>query len=271
MNKQILAFSLSLACAVLGQAQTTETSVSGQGSSQNSATIASGAKSLNLESNTSLTAELQNTIDVRKAQVGDQVVLKTTESIKSGGQTVVKKGARLIGHVSEVVQRGKASADSRVAIIFDRLEHGSLSTPITATITSITNARVAANSGNDEMFGANASGSGRATTASSGSGGGGLAGGVGAIANSTTSTVGSVVGGTTSAVGSTLGSTTNTVGSTTAGLGRSLGRVRVSESSSTSAQGSSVLSLQGDNLRLEKGTSFNLVVNQSAGAAVRDE
>lgn len=269
MKKSILALSLSLSCAVLTQAQSTQTSASGQSSSRSSATIAQGAKSINLESGTSLAAELQNTIDVRKAKVGDQVVLKTTQAIKSEGQTVVKKGARLVGHVTEVAQKTKGSGESRVGMIFDRLEHGSLAMPITATISSITSARTNASAGGDDMFGTTASGSSRATTSSSASSSGGLLGGVGGVANNTTSTVGSVVGGTTSAVGSTVNSTTNTVGSATSGVGRSLGRIRISESTSTSVQGGSVLSLQGDNLRLEKGTNFNLVLTQSASAGTR--
>jgi hypothetical protein len=76
-----------------------------------------------------------------------------------------------------------------------------------------------------------------------------------------------VVGGTTSALGSTVDSTTNVVGNTTTGVGRSLGGIQISQSSNTSVDGSSVLSLQGGNLRLEKGTTFNLVLTQSASAS----
>ncbi len=268
MKKNILVLSLVFTCAIVVQAQSTATSASGQGESQNSA--AAGAKSVNLESNTSLTAQLQNTIDARKAKVGDQVVLKTTKALKSEGRTVVGKGARLIGHVSEVAQRGRDGAASRVGIIFDRIEHGALTMPISATITSVTSAAASADAGRDDMFGTSANGSSRSSSSASTSGG--LLGGVGSVANSTTSTLGSAVGNTTAAVGSTVNSTTNAVGGTSSGLRRTLGHIRISESSSASAEGSSVLSLQGDNLRLEKGTSFNLRITQSAGASTnRDQ
>ncbi len=266
MKRSTLALSLSLACAALVNAQTAETRASGQASSNSSASITQETKSVNLESGTQLAAQLQNTVDVRNAKVGDQVVMKTTRAIKAGGRTVVGKGARLIGHVTEVAQKSKGNGESRVGIIFDRLEHGPLAMPISATISSITSAGTSVNASNDEMFGTSASGSGRATTTSSASSSGGLLGGVGGVVNSTTSTVGTAVGGATSAVGSTVNSTTNTVGNTTSGLGRSLGRIRITESSSTSVKGGSVLSLQGDNLRLEKGTNFNLVLTQSASA-----
>jgi hypothetical protein len=164
-----------------------------------------------------------------------------------------------------VAQKSKGNGESRVGIIFDRLEHGSLAMPISATISSIGGARTSASAGNDDMFATSASGSGRATTTGSASSSGGLLGGVGGVVNSTTSTVGS-------AVGSTVNATTNTVSNTTTGLGRSLGRIQISESSSTSVEGGSVLSLQGDNLRLEKGTNFNLVLTQSASAGTaRDQ
>jgi hypothetical protein len=174
--------------------------------------------------------------------------------------------------VTEVSQKAKGSSESRVGLLFDRLEQGSLAMPISATISSITGIRTNASSGNDDMFATSAMGSGRATTSSSASSNGGLLGGVGGVVNSTTSTAGSVVGSTTSAVGATVDTTTSTLGNTARGAGRSLGGIRISESSTTSAEGGSLISLQGDNLRLEKGTNFNLVLTQSASAGVaRDQ
>ena len=271
MKRTILAVSLSLACALVAYAQKAETGATGEASNQTSA----AAKSINLESGTRLAAELQNTIDARRARVGDQVALKTTQAIKSGGRTVVPKGARLLGHVTEVAQQSKGNGESRVGIVFDRLERGSLELPISATISSITGGRASARANNQDLFGSDtsASGSARSTssTRSSSSNNGSLLGGVGGVVNSTTSTAGDIVGGTTSAVGSTVDATTNTVGNTTTGVGRSLGRIQISESSNTSVEGSSVLSLQGGNLRLEKGTNFNLVLTQSASAGTGKE
>jgi hypothetical protein len=261
MKRTILVVSLSLACAVAAYAQQTDTRASGDLSNQ---TSAKAGKVIQLDSGTRLAGELQNTLDVRKAKVGDQVLLKTTQAVKSGGHTVVPKGSRLIGHVTEVAQKGKGNGASRVGILFDRLEQGSLAVPISATISSITSGRASARSNNDGMFDTGGSASSSTSSRSSASANnGGLLGGV---VNSTTSTVGGVVGGTTSAVGTTVDSTTSAVGNTAGGLGRSLGGIQISESSSTSVEGSSVLSLQGGNLRLEKGTNFNLVLTQSASA-----
>jgi len=262
MKKTVLALSLALACSLAAYAQTTETRVSGEANQTTAA-----KKSINLQSGTHVAGELQNTLDVRKARVGDPVILKTTHAIKSGGRTVVGKGARLVGRVTDVAQKTNSNGESRIGVLFDRLEQGSLAVPIAATISSITSARTTARANSDDMFGGNANAGGSASSSSSvrsssSSSNGGLLGGVGNVVNSTTSTVGGVVGGTTSAVGST-------VDSTTSGVGQSLRGVQISESSSTSVEGSSVLSLQGGNLRLEKGTNFNLVLTQSAnvGAA----
>jgi hypothetical protein len=272
MKKSILVLSLSLACALGIHAQTAETRATGDASSQSSAAVNGAAKSINLDSGTRVSGQLQNAVDVRNAKVGDQVVLKTTQAIKSGGRTVVGKGAKLIGHVTEVSQKTKGESQSRVGILFDRLEQGSLAMPITATISSITSGSANVRRNDEDVFGTSAAGSTRANSSTGSSartssgGNGGLLGGTSGVLSSTTATVGDAVGSTTSAVGSTVNSTTSVAGNAASGVGGTLGRIQISESSSTSVEGSSVLSLQGGNLRLDKGTNFNLVLTQSASA-----
>ncbi|HBB88989.1 MAG TPA: hypothetical protein DC047_15395 [Blastocatellia bacterium] len=267
MKRTILTISLTLVCGLAINAQTANTSARGDASNQTSAAAQAANKSINLDSGTRLAGELQSTIDARKAKVGDQVVLKTTQAIKSQGRTVVGKGSRLVGHVTEVSQKSKSSGESRVGLLFDRLEGGSLNMPIAATITSVVNSTANARAGNDDLFAdAGSSTSSRSSAGSSRSSSSGNSSLLGGAVSSTTSTVGNVVGGTTSALGSTVDSTTNVVGNTTTGVGRSLGGIQISQSSNTSVEGSSVLSLQGGNLRLEKGTTFNLMLTQSASA-----
>jgi hypothetical protein len=267
MKRTIVAISMTLVFGLAVKAQTANTSASGEATNQTSAAVRAANNGINLESGTRVAGELQSALDARKAKVGDQVVLKTTQAIKSQGRTVVSKGSRLLGHVTEVGQKSKSSGESRIGLLFDRLEGGSLSIPITATITSVVNGTARARTNDEDLF-ADA-GSATSTRASSGSarssssGNGSLVGGV---VNSTTSTVGGVVGGTTAAVGSTVDSTANVVGNTTTGVGRSLSGIQISQSSNTSVEGSSLLSLQGGNLRLEKGTTFNLMLTESASA-----
>ena len=131
MKRYILTIALVILTAGAISAQQTSTGATTSATSATSA--ATDGKAINLQSGTQLAAQLQNTLDVRKAKVGDQVVLKTTEAIKSNGRTVVNKGARLIGHVTEVSQKSSANNASSIGLVFDRLESGSLETPISAT------------------------------------------------------------------------------------------------------------------------------------------
>jgi hypothetical protein len=277
MSRTILTVALSLTCSLMAFAQRTEKQASGQGSNETSVSASKAGKTIHIQSGTRLAAELQNTIDARKVKPGDRVVFKTTDSIKSNGQTIVKRGVRLIGHVTEVEQQTKGNQQSSIGLVFDRLQNGSLEIPISATISSITPGRARARANGEDLFGSDAdarstisarsSTSAQRTSASSGESGGLLGGTVGGVIGSTTSTAGSVVDGTTATVGSTASSTTGVASAATTGLTGSLGRIQISESSSTSSEGSSTLSLQGGNLRLEKGTTFNLVVNQSVKAS----
>lgn len=234
----------------------------GAAEANNTTSLNKTGQAINLESGTKLAAQLQNTLDVRKARVGDQVVLKTTEAIKANGQTIVKKGARLIGHVTEVQQRAGGRGESSIGLVFDRLESGSLAVPISATINSITQARVQARSNGDDLSnaddGTRSSNSTRARQPSTSSDGS-LLGGV-------TGTVGGVLDTTTGAAGSVVNDTTGAVGGTVDTLGRTTRSIRISQSTSADAQGSSTLSLTGDNLRLEKGTAFRLTLNQATAA-----
>jgi hypothetical protein len=240
--------------ATSAQAQSTRARAGAEGA----ASVGQGGGRLDIASGTRLNAQLQNTLDVSRARVGDRVVLKTTEAVRSNGGTLLKKGAHLVGRVSDVRRRAQGSAESSVTLLFERLESGSLSTPLSVTINSVAHAGARGRAG-DEEFGAGGSTSARAQSGGGGnSSGGGLLGGA-------TSAVGNTVGGVTRAAGDVVGTTTETVGGAARGVGETLGRVRVSQSASASAEGGSTLSLDGGNLRLEKGTTFNLTVNEAVG------
>jgi hypothetical protein len=272
MNKLVWAIGLSLICALTAYAQKVETRATSSAASDAAVTTSKDRKTLNIASGTRLAGELQNTINVQKAAVGDQVVLKTTQAIKTGGRTVVNKGARMFGHVTEVAQKTKANGESRVSILFDRLQSSSLEIPIAASITSIVGATSHVSDGDVLSTNSSSNASSQSTVqrspSSSSQSNGSLLGGatssVSGAVNGTTSTVGDLVGSTTTSLGATVDGTANTTRAATSGLGRSLSDIQISESTSTEAAGASTLSLRGDNLRLEKGTTFILVLTQSA-------
>lgn len=257
MKKLFLIVLAVIISASFALAQNTNTS--GQASASSNTSVSKQGRQINLQSNTQLAAQLENSLDARHAKVGDRISLKTTQALKENGEVIVPKGARLLGHVSEVQQRTKANGESRLGVVFDRLQKGSLDMPITATIVSITQARSQTRASDSSLDSETMSSSSARTTSSGGQRGGGLLGGV---VNTTTSTVGNVAGATTNAVGNTVGATTSTAGNLTG----SLKGLQISESSSASAEGGSTLSLGSGNLRLESGTTFNLLVSSSTSA-----
>jgi hypothetical protein len=65
--------------------------------------------------------ELTKGIDAKKAKSGDEVVARVTMDLKtSGGEIVVPKDTKVVGHVTEAQTRSKEQKDSQVGIIFDR-------------------------------------------------------------------------------------------------------------------------------------------------------
>jgi hypothetical protein len=208
-------------------------------------------RQIGLSSGTTIEGRLQSALDVKRSRVGDEVVLKTTKSIRQDGQVIVPKGTNLIGRITEVQQRSKENSMSRIGMVFDRIEGKNLNAPITASIMSVTN--VGANNSIGETLNSDLSGSSSSPVRSSGggSGGGGLLGGVGG-------TVGGVVNTATQTVGGVTNTATQAVGNTTQGVGRTINGLQISQSASGSAQGSTTLSSGDKNLRLDKGVMFQL-------------
>ena len=267
MKRLLLAISLAMAVAGLALGQGAESR--GSASANSNTSVKQQGRQIDLQSDTQLSAQLENTLDARHAKPGDRVVLKTVQAVKQNGKVIIPKGAQLIGHVTDVQQQTKSNAESRIGVVIDRLRSGSTETPITASILSITQARSRAQASNNDLFESDTMAQSSARSSSSqrsSSGGGGLLGGVGntvgGAVNTTTSTVGNVAAGTTNAVGNTVGTTTSAVGGTTGALKG----LQITQSTDASVQGSSTLSLTGRNLRLESGTTFNLAVSSSTSA-----
>lgn len=209
-----------------------------------------------IEAGTNLEAKLLSTLDVKKANVGDEVILKTTKTLKQDGEVIVPKGTRLFGRVTEVATESAGNGVSRIGIVFDRLQNDDISAPFSASIISIANAGNRVSAG--DLFSSDSSGSagGRTTVSRGSSGGGGLLGGatgaVGGVLNTTTRTVGGVT--------NTVG---NTVGTTGGSVLRTVNGIQISQSAHGSADGSTTLSAEGKDLRLRKGTRFVLQTDGS--------
>lgn len=267
MKKVIFCGLLGLVFSAVGFAQVSGTA-SGRGSADSAASASKQNGAINIASGTEIAGELQNSLNVEKAKVGDQVVLKTKKAIKQNGEVVVNKGAKLIGRVTEVKERAKGEATSRIGVLFDTLKQGDMTMPVQASIVSIVNVAAKATAGGTDLWadsGTSASGSTR-TTSSSSSGGGGLLGGVTSTAGGVVNTATNTVGGVANTATSTVGGVAKTAGSTVGSTVNSVGRIQVAQSTGATASGSSTLSLSGGNLKLEKGTTFNVALSSSTNA-----
>lgn len=276
MKKVFFGLGLTLIFNLAGVAQAQKNSTNSANKTVKQSASAQGSGSANasagpaaLSTVTNLQAVLQNSLDVKNAKVGDQVILKTTQAVKQAGQVVIPKGTQLIGRVTDVQKKAKNTAGSRLGLVFDRLQGRDLSVPIVASIVSITNLQAATNVGDDLSSDISGSSTTSARSSGGGSGGGGLlgggSGGGGGLLGGVTNTVGGVVNSTTQTVGGVANTATNTLGSTTQAVGRTVNGLQISTSASGSAQTSTTLSSPNSNIRFDKGATFNLNVQKSGG------
>jgi hypothetical protein len=77
--------------------------------------------------------QLTKTVDAKKAKVGDEVMAKVTEDLKSNsGEVVVPKDTKMVGRVTEVQAHSKEQKESELAIAFDHaiLKSGDVQMPM---------------------------------------------------------------------------------------------------------------------------------------------
>ncbi len=100
--------------------------------------------------------ELEGKLDSRAAKVGDRVVLKTTEKVQTSDGTIIPRGSRLVGHVTEVQPFDIEVCPGRIAIAFDHAElKNGQSIAIYTLIRGVspfTNAAAADATNNDQMM-----------------------------------------------------------------------------------------------------------------------
>jgi hypothetical protein len=68
-----------------------------------------------------LRAELDKTIDAKKAKPGDPVLAKTMDELRSESQLIAPKGAKIVGHIVQAAPH-QGESPSTLAIAFDKLE-----------------------------------------------------------------------------------------------------------------------------------------------------
>jgi hypothetical protein len=256
---------------------------SGSASAASAASTQSGQANSSLGSGSAINAELSAPIDSKKAKPGDPVAARTTEPTKSNGKTVIPKGSKLVGHVTQASARANGDSESALGIVFDKaiLKNGQ-EVPLNAAIQALASGQsaVAANAGDDMAAmgsaGGSAMGSGRAA-------GGGALGGVTSTAGGATGTVTNTAANVGDTAGGTLNSTARSATNAAAAGPGAVGGLNATgqlmsnsrgvfgmqgvnlSSATTSAAQGSVITSAGKNLHLPSGTQV-LLVTQAAGS-----
>lgn len=258
------------------QAQGSGSTSSGSGAA---ASAQNGQANGSLASGSAINTELSAPIDSKKAKPGDPVAARTTEPTKSNGKTVIPKGSKLVGHVTQASARSKGDSQTALGIVFDKaiLKNGQ-EMPLNVAIQALASGQsaAAANAGDDmaAMGGARGSavGSGRAAGGGALGGVASTAGAAGTVTNSATGATGTA----NSALGSTVHQATAAGEGATGGLNAAgqltsssqgvfgMQGVNLNTATAGAAQGSLVTSA-GKDLRLASGTQM-LLVTQGAGA-----
>ena len=224
--------------------------------------------------------ELVGKIDSKSAKVGDEVVLKTTEKMETAEGTVIPKGSRLVGHITDVQAHGSGHANSSMSFAFDRADLKSGQTvALHSVIRSIAPpASVAASMESDDSL---STGPAAGSMAGGGHsmGGGRVGSGLVGAAGSTTAVTSNVADGTSNTAGGALRTAGDAGGSAAAGVGSGV-RGAAGASAALGAQATAIpgVMLQSDasastsgtltaskhNVHLDAGTQFTLDVSAAA-------
>jgi hypothetical protein len=264
------------------EAGKTQAQASSNASASSSASAQNGQANGSLAGGTAFNAALSSPIDSKKCKPGDPVSAHSTEAVKSEGKTVIPKGSKLVGHVTQASARANGESESSLGIVFDKaiLKNGQ-EIPLSAGIQAIAAAQSsasAAGSDMDTMGGMSASTAGSGMAAGRGALGGvtSTAGGAAGAVTNTAANVGGVAAGTanaaTSAGGSVAGASKGAVGGLNA-AGQltsnsqgvfGLNGLSLSAAGSNATQGS-VITSAGKNVHLDSGTQMLLVSQAQAG------
>jgi len=271
MGRLGLALSIGIFLAAGGLAQTQAGAQQTAAASGNAQANQSSAK---LASGSTVNATLDTALDSKKCKVGDTVKARSTEDVKSNGETVLPKGTKLVGHITQASAKAKGDSESTIGLVFDKaiLKHGE-EVPVNLAIQAI-----GAAPSNPSAGGYDTGGMG-GYPAPSGGGSGGMTGGTPSSAGAPTSTmprtggaVGRTVDPATNAAGNVAGTSEGAAGSVTAG-GQfapnshgvfGLEGLSLNTSSANNAQGS-VLASNGKHVQIESGARLLLVSQAQPG------
>jgi hypothetical protein len=279
-----------------GQANAQASKQGAQGNANGAAASSAAAQtkqgSAALANGSTFNAALNAPVDSKKAKPGDPVTAHTTEPKKcDDGKTVMPKGTKLMGHVTQASARGNGESESALGIVFDKaiLKNGQ-EIPLNAGIQALASGQSAASAAGPDLDGFGGAG---ATGAGSGRAGGGrssggalggvtsTAGGAAGAVTNTAANVGGTAGGalnsTANVAGNATSSANGVAGGAAGGLNTAgqlasnsrgvfgLNGLNLNSAAMNSSQGS-IITSAGKNVHLDSGTQMLLVSQAAAGA-----
>jgi hypothetical protein len=260
---------------------------SGSGTAASSAAAQTGHGNAALANGSTFNSALNAPIDSKKAKPGDPVTAHTTEATKSDGKTVMPKGTKLMGHVTQASARSNGESESALGIVFDKaiLKNGQ-EIPLNAGIQALASGQSATSAAGPDLdtfggAGASAAGSGMAGGRSALGGVTSTAGGAAGAVTHTAANVGSSTGGALNSTANVAGNAAGSVNGVTRGAAGGLNTAGQLTSDShgvfglnglnlnsavmNSSQGS-IITSAGKNVHLDSGTRMLLVSQAAAGA-----
>src|SRR2546427_5138914 len=265
------------------QAGQTQAQASGSASASTAASAQNAQANGSLASGTAFNAALSSPIDSKKCKPGDAVNAHTTEAVKSEGKTVIPKGAKLVGHVTQASARAKGESESALGIVFDKaiLKNGQ-EIPLSVGIQAIASAQSSASAAGSDVdtmggMGASAAGSGAAGGRGAVGGVTSAAGGAVGTVTNTAANVGGVAGGAVNTAANAGGSVAGASKGAVGGLNAAgqltsnsqgvfgLNGLNLSAAASNATQGS-VITSAGKDVHLGSGPRMRLVLQAPAGA-----
>jgi hypothetical protein len=79
-------------------------------------------QSVKFDFGTTLNVVLSDSLDARKSKPGDVVKAKVAEDLQTGGDVVIPRGARLLGHVTQAQAGTPGEGRASLGLTFDRAE-----------------------------------------------------------------------------------------------------------------------------------------------------
>jgi hypothetical protein len=214
-----------------------------------------------LAAGTAINAELDKSLNSKKAKVGDAVTARTTEAVKEDGKVVLPRGTKLTGRVTRASARSKGDSDSTLALQFDRAElKGGQEVALQVNVQAMAAAPGVAPIGGDDLQGMGSAGAGANR--------GGLTAPVGGAVSGAASTTPRTTESAAGAVNPTVNSTTNAA----AGVGEAAGPGMtggLTSSGQLAAKSRGVFGLSGLSLGADASNATQGSVIASSGKSVR--